>query len=208
MTRGLLLALAVLWALSAGCSGNQGGDDDDATGDSGENPLPDAGNAGQDGGSGNDAGGLAEDGGGGADASTGDRGVGDACELDDQCPAGGSGMTECLTDGFPGGYCSVVECEAHGHDCPDDAGLDGDEGTVKCVQIEVLQCMKLCTAQTDCRDGYDCVGVPDSAGHGTVDICLPAGGGKQSDAGMGGGGGGDGMEGADGGMMGGGGGGM
>lgn len=123
---------------------------------------------------------------GDGDVDAGTPGVGDACEEDSQCPEGGSGTADCLEDGWPGGYCSVVECEDHGHDCPDDAGKSGDEGTVKCVQFDGLQCMKLCGGDDDCREGYECVPVPDAAGHGNVDVCAPPAASKP-DGGMGGG---------------------
>lgn len=198
MRRGLWLGLTAFLACGVACSGNgrgSGGPPRDSG--SGDEAQPDGGGQTLDAAA--PEGGATGDGG---DASVGARGVGDACGLDAQCPAGGSGTTACLTKGYPDGYCSVVECEQHGHDCPDDAGLAGDEGTVECVQMEVLQCMKLCTSADDCRDGYDCAAVPDSAGHGTVDVCVPAAavmqesdGGMGDDAGMMG----------DGGMMGGGG---
>ncbi|MBI2894579.1 MAG: hypothetical protein HYY06_13585 [Deltaproteobacteria bacterium] len=189
-----------------GCSDDGGADDDDDTdGDADVDADSDAdADADGDGDADGDADGDGDadaDGDADGDADAGTPGVGDACEDDDQCPEGGSGTTSCLLDGYPGGYCSVVECENHGHDCPDDAGKSGDEGTVKCVQYDGLQCMKLCEDDEDCREGYDCVSVPDAAGHGSVDVCAPAGGASMNDGGMSGGDGG--MSGGDGGMMGG-----
>lgn len=164
--------------------------DADADGDGDANPNRDAG--------------AATDAGGDVGGEVAALAVGDPCGSEAECPAGGSGAPACLTDGYPGGYCSVVDCEDHGHDCPDDAGQGGDAGSVKCVVLGGNQCMRLCDGPDDCREGYVCAALQDAAGHGTVDVCAPDGSAEMSaDAGMGGGMGG-GMEG-DGGMGGGGG---
>ncbi len=97
--------------------------------------------------------------------------IGSPCTAETDCPAGGSGTPACQTD-WPGGYCLVVACAAHGHDCPGDAGLGGTEGS-KCVKAPDLTCLALCGSAADCREGYDCVAKPDAAGHGSVTVCYP-----------------------------------
>ncbi len=97
--------------------------------------------------------------------------IGSPCTAETDCPAGGSGTPKCRTD-WPGGYCLVTGCAAHGHDCPGDAGLGGTQGS-KCVKTPELMCLALCDSVADCREGYDCVPKPDAAGHGSVNVCYP-----------------------------------
>lgn len=97
--------------------------------------------------------------------------IGSPCTAETACPAGGSGTPACQTD-WPGGYCLVVACAAHGHDCPGDAGLGGTQGS-KCVKAPDPTCLALCDSAADCREGYDCVPKPDAAGHGSVAVCYP-----------------------------------
>ena len=87
-----------------------------------------------------------------------DRPDGEACVDDIQCESG-----LCLTDedGFPGGYCTVADCESR-RDCygVDRACLRGEFNGNLCVE--------LCETVEDCREGYDCVGT------GTGNYCYPS----------------------------------
>ena len=83
---------------------------------------------------------------------------GEACLTDDDCQSG-----NCLTDsdGFPGGYCTVAECESR-RDCfgVDRACLRGEFNGNLCVN--------LCETLDDCRPGYECVG------EATGSYCYPS----------------------------------
>lgn len=98
----------------------------------------------------------------------GARHVGDACFMAMPCPAGGSGTKACET-AWPGGYCVIDGCAEHDHDCPS----DGQPGGSTCVLFNGARCLALCSAATDCREGYACAATPDAAGHGTVTVCVP-----------------------------------
>ena len=200
MQNNFYLAIA-LATLITGCGGNSS-DSPNGTGGSSKGGASSGGNAGA------SSGGNAGASSGGAAGANG-KDVGDPCTAPDQCPAGGSGTPVCLTD-WPGGYCAVSACEQHGHDCPNDPGLGGTATTgSKCVLNPDATCLALCATKTDCRDGYDCAPLSDSAGHGSVDVCVPgqnSGGGGMSSGGGGMSSGGGGMSSGGGGMSSGGGG--
>ncbi|MCC6521159.1 MAG: hypothetical protein IT373_00725 [Polyangiaceae bacterium] len=142
--------------------------------------------------------GDAESGAGGAGAGTGAGGaigaggggaVGAPCTTADECPAGGSGSPACLSQ-WPDGYCAVVDCAQHGHDCPGDPGLGGVATTgSQCVLAPTAMCLALCGDNSGCRDGYECVEKSDAAGHGSGKVCFPlaSGGGGMNAGGAGGG---------------------
>ncbi|GMV17526.1 MAG: hypothetical protein IPM35_01625 [Myxococcales bacterium] len=143
------------------------------------------------------AGGAVSGGGGAGVADGGPAQVGDPCSSATECPAGGSGTPVCVAE-WPGGYCAVEGCADHGHDCPNDPGLGGTATTGgKCVLAPEATCLALCAGNADCRDGYECVGKPDAAGHTSTNVCFPksstagtmSGGGGMSSGGMGNGGG-------------------
>lgn len=122
-----------------------------------------------------DAGVLADDAGSADAGSVLPLRIGDACTADGECPAGGSGTATCLSD-WPGGYCAVVECAQHGHDCPEDPGLGVTASTgSKCVLDPLASCLALCATDTDCRPEYECAPRSDAAGHGTTAVCVPRG---------------------------------
>lgn len=157
------LKLAWLFVAFLAPTACDGGDDDDTTGADAAAAMPDGAVAMPD----------------GAPATpdappAGGPKVGDPCTTADDCPAGGTGTTVCLTDGFPGGYCAVMDCGDHSHDCPDDPGqtTTTTEGA-KCVKTPANFCAQLCASNADCREGYACLPQGDTAGHGTVDVCWP-----------------------------------
>ena len=98
--------------------------------------------------------------------------VGDSCTTETSCPSGGSGTAACLAD-WPGGYCAVRGCAAHGHDCPGDPGQAVSGTGSKCVLAPEATCLKLCAQNSDCRDGYLCATRDDAAGHGSAQVCVP-----------------------------------
>jgi len=69
--------------------------------------------------------------------------VGDECTASVECGPGRS-----CDKASRGGYCTVSPCSPNS--CPNNS---------VCVRFENDQtfCMALCSAQDDCRDGYDCV---------------------------------------------------
>jgi hypothetical protein len=119
------------------------------------------------GGGGMDAG-VPNDAGQANDAGGGSKTVGAACTAANECPAGGSGTAACEMT-WPGGYCLVTDCAQHGHDCP----LDAQPGGGKCVDYNGAKCLAICASTVDCRTGYDCVAKPDTAGHGSFEVCVP-----------------------------------
>lgn len=86
------------------------------------------------------------------------RDDGDPCVADSDCASG-----TCLVgdDGFPGGFCSFVDCDTR-RDC---AGVGR-----ACLRGEFNGnlCVELCTGDSDCRTGYECVGLSNGA------YCYPA----------------------------------
>jgi hypothetical protein len=93
--------------------------------------------------------------------------VGDSCTEASTCPAASSGTAACLTSGYPGGYCAVQGCSAHGHDCPGEATVS------KCVLAPDATCLRLCEADADCRPGYVCAAAADAASHEPISVCIP-----------------------------------
>lgn len=123
------------------------------------------------GGNGMDSGmdaGVADDVGQSGDAGGVQKAAGAACTAAGECPAGGSGTVACETT-WPDGYCLVADCAQHGHDCP----LDAQPGGGKCVDFDGAKCLAVCASKADCRTGYDCVAQPDTAGHGSFEVCVP-----------------------------------
>jgi len=70
-------------------------------------------------------------------------GVGSPCNTTRDCSALGSSAT-CVTDGFPGGYCSLF--------CTSEMCPSGSE-----CEIQTYGCVDVCNPQSpDCRSGYIC----------------------------------------------------
>ena len=62
-----------------------------------------------------------------------------------------------MTDGFPGGYCTVLDCTG---------GCPGDSACYNIDDGQLVLCLDTCTQTADCRISYDCT--PQS-------ICFPDG---------------------------------
>ncbi len=73
------------------------------------------------------------------------RAVGSACVTDKDCDPDGS--IRCIGDGFPGGYCSQIDCKTGG--CSADS---------ECYILAsgVRACLAKCESNADCRQGYAC----------------------------------------------------
>lgn len=85
--------------------------------------------------------------------------IGSPCAEDQQCDLGSCLLTR--GEGvFPDGYCSRP-CDAITDPCP--AGAS-------CVGVEDGDCFKICTDQSQCRQGYACKSGP---GGGEPKICFP-----------------------------------
>lgn len=87
---------------------------------------------------------------------------GEACAQDSDC-AGGT----CIPDaeGWPQGYCTSIGCRTR-EDCASPGGEDN-----RCYRNPQgpSLCVRICTAQDQCRDGYNCQPV-DNQGNG---FCVP-----------------------------------
>jgi len=98
-------------------------------------------------------------------SATGAGAVGDACTQLADCSgdADGACITEDATTGeFAGGYCTLF-CDVNA--CPAGAVCAEDGGMNRL-------CLDTCTTAADCRTGYSCSQITDTAGT-VVDACLP-----------------------------------
>jgi hypothetical protein len=75
--------------------------------------------------------------------------VGDACTTGADC--GGGDFGGCLGQ-WPGGYCAI--------DCRAGEGTCGADSICYAFSPTSSQCLKVCTAAADCRDGYACLALP------------------------------------------------
>jgi len=100
--------------------------------------------------------------------------IGDSCGSDTDC-ASPKGWGRCLTqdgDGFPDGYCTLLDCAAPGWGtmppCGPSAGADPGP---RCVRFDNSSyCLDACI-DSSCRSGYTCV---QELGDGDGDgVCLP-----------------------------------
>jgi hypothetical protein len=96
--------------------------------------------------------------------------IGNACIGDDRCPRYGT----CVhTDPYNGGYCTIFGCDVDPlFACPDGSVCAGLPGTLS----QQKACVKLCSADADCRSGYLCLpldGAAAGADGGTVRGCRP-----------------------------------
>lgn len=81
---------------------------------------------------------------------------GSACSRDGDCQGG-----TCITD-WPRGFCTTLGCDNF-----EDCSRQGEEN--RCLRVRGPDfCVRICTAQTDCRDGYVCEGFGDGTG-----MCVP-----------------------------------
>ncbi len=86
-------------------------------------------------------------------------GVGSPCMNNASCPAPLTCFEEIARDDLPGGYCSLA--------CGTESCPEGSE----CVFLEdspVGNCLLGCTGDEDCREGYECQSIFESA-----DVCYP-----------------------------------
>lgn len=96
----------------------------------------------------------------------GDCGVGTGCDGDDDC----DGELSCVTNGFPGGYCTLRDC-ATNDDCP---------GENVCGMVEgAAVCLRPCGRDSDCsfcRDGVEkgrCAEDVELASGESASVCVP-----------------------------------
>lgn len=70
--------------------------------------------------------------------------IGDTCETNVECDTGAG---ETCDVSVPGGYCTVADCTPNA--CPDSS---------VCIRFDEVNayCLKVCEADSDCRDGYAC----------------------------------------------------
>ena len=90
---------------------------------------------------------------------------GESCTSGDQC-AGGVCISE--DDGWPGGYCTTVDCDDF-EDCARPGGEDN-----RCLQNRGGNlCVRICTSQDECRDGYVCQQIGRDTGFCSPDPTQP-----------------------------------
>jgi hypothetical protein len=136
------LSVSLAGVMTAGCSSSGGG-----TGSGGSDNAAGAGGSGNAAGLGGAAGAAGVGGAAGAGGSSVTPGeVGAPCTQDGDCTAPGAA---CLKDseGWPNGYCTVVDCKAGS--CP-----TGSE----CFETSSgnTYCLDLCTTSSECAEGYAC----------------------------------------------------
>jgi hypothetical protein len=136
-----------------------------------------------------------------ASAGCGDE-IGDSCTLSSECASDGTRTCIAESDGnWPGGYCSILGCGTD--TCPDEAvcvrfytsvfanracdpatedistdvcGLDeacSFEGRCALRSAENRFCMKGCSDDGDCRDGYECRNADLMRCHGGEPVLPP-----------------------------------
>lgn len=88
---------------------------------------------------------------------------GEPCTKNSECTGG----TCFISEPWQGGYCTTADCKTK-QDC---ASL-GNGASNLCLHNpdETSYCVRVCTAPTDCRSGYQCKNLKASS---TVKICLP-----------------------------------
>ena len=90
--------------------------------------------------------------------------VGLGCAQDSDCAVG----LECITAGFPGGYCSEQDCNAGA--CPEESDCFITE------ENEPTMCLAFCESDADCRLGYSCfepgVCYPDGSNGSGAERCT------------------------------------
>lgn len=89
---------------------------------------------------------------------------GQPCTVDINCRGG-----TCLraAEGYPGGYCTTLDCATVG--CNDPSG-----GTAQCrVITQETACFVDCAADGQCREGYKCVGADTGAGYCAPPVSAP-----------------------------------
>jgi hypothetical protein len=87
---------------------------------------------------------------------------GQTCLSDINCMGG---VCTRESEGYPDGYCSTLDCDSNA-DC---------NGGVCTVQSSNTVCKSPCSADSDCRTGYDCINGT-SPTNGSVRYCQPTGG--------------------------------
>jgi hypothetical protein len=119
--------------------------------------------------------------------------IGDACTIDSDCDPT-NGMRKCI-DQSSEGYCTIIGCdfstcpseatcvrfftgEFDNKDCTADADCSLDELcnlNNKCVarSSEVRYCMRTCSSNGDCRDGYECRDLAKMKAHGGEPVLEP-----------------------------------
>ena len=86
---------------------------------------------------------------------------GEGCALDSDCQGG-----TCITE-WPGGFCTTLDCGSF-----EDCSRLGNEN--RCLQVRGPDfCVRLCTADTECRDGYICQPLNGAQGMCTPDPSIP-----------------------------------
>ena len=87
-----------------------------------------------------------------------------SCNQDSDCASG----LECVTAGYPGGYCSELDCNSGA--CPTQSDCFITE------ENEPTMCLAFCDSDSDCRLGYSCfdpgVCYPDGSGGSGEERCT------------------------------------
>jgi len=87
--------------------------------------------------------------------------TGEACRSNTTCESG-----NCVqTADFPGGYCTTSNCSQDDKSCTGEDAVCVDNGQEPSI------CLDGCTADEDCRDGYECAAHPDVS----TDVCVKSG---------------------------------
>jgi len=86
--------------------------------------------------------------------------IGDACIVDPECPPHLRCLAAPTWGVFTGGYCGLDNC---GQSC--------GEGGACGLALGSSFCLKICTTNTDCRDGYSCISA--AVASTPTNLCVP-----------------------------------
>jgi hypothetical protein len=88
--------------------------------------------------------------------------IGDSCKTTADCTSGSDRLCDRT---LPGGYCTIFNCEPGG--CPDEAICIGYRSSLgstpecenhqQATRLERTFCMRKCSKDSDCREGYACM---------------------------------------------------
>lgn len=134
---------ALVLALLSACGGDDGVDEPDASGGTTSTGGETSASGGAASGGSNSGGGVGTSSGG---QTIGDSVFGGPCIDDTECPEAEGELLSYCANNWPDGYCTASCNSPVGQQCGEGAVCDAGLG----------RCLKFCTSDADCREGYYC----------------------------------------------------